>query len=313
MDGPSGLARRSGADLAATLVVTIWGVNFALQKAALAEFDALTFTFLRFLGMVALGWAVLGWRVRSQAGEIGIARADWPRVALAGMLGYSLFVLLSTLALSYTTAFSNALLIATAPLFTAILLRGLGLEPVGAGQWLGMLVSLLGVLLFLLDKLGSGPGAASLGDGISLVAAFCFAAYSVVNKPLLARYPVPVVIGHTLTVGAVPPLLLSLPAIVGQDWGRVSAAGWSALAWSIWSWAIARVGVARTAPFMHLVPVVGGVASWLLLGEGFGPLKVAGAALTLAGLTLARRLSAVKPARDRGATVPVRVMEPGEG
>jgi drug/metabolite transporter (DMT)-like permease len=37
------------------------------------------------------------------------------------------------------------------------------------------------------------------------------------------------------------------------------------------------------------VPLVGGVTSWLLLGEGFGLQKVAGAVLAIAGLALARR------------------------
>jgi drug/metabolite transporter (DMT)-like permease len=41
--------------------------------------------------------------------------------------------------------------------------------------------------------------------------------------------------------------------------------------------------------FIYLVPIVGGVTAWLLLGERFGPLKVAGALLTLVGLALARR------------------------
>jgi drug/metabolite transporter (DMT)-like permease len=96
-----------------------------------------------------------------------------------------------------------------------------------------------------------------------------------------------------------PVLLFSVPATLGQDWARVSGAGWAGLvwsavvpvylAWSVWGWASARAGVARTAVFMYLVPIAGAAASWLLLGEAFGPLEVAGALLTLAGLALARR------------------------
>ncbi len=145
-----------------------------------------------------------------------------------------------------------------------------------------------------------------MGDLISLASAFFFAAYTVANKPLLARYPAPVITAYTMTIGTIPVILLALPAVFAQNWGAVSPTGWATLGWSIifpvyfawtvWSWASARIGVARTAVFMYLVPIVGGITSWLLLAEDFGPQKILGALLTLAGLVLARRLSSQKPA-----------------
>lgn len=62
--------------------------------------------------------------------------------------------------------------------------------------------------------------------------------------------------------------------------------------------------MARTALFTYLVPIVGGVTSWLLLDEGFGVQKVAGALLTIGGLVLARRAAGqrtVRPRPDAGA------------
>lgn len=67
------------------------------------------------------------------------------------------------------------------------------------------------------------------------------------------------------------------------------------VAWTVWGWTVARIGVARSTLFMYLVPIIGGLTSWLLLGEGFGALKIAGAALTLAGLAMARRTTGDKP------------------
>jgi drug/metabolite transporter (DMT)-like permease len=313
-------ARRYGADLAALLVVTIWGINFVFTKSALDEFDPLAFTALRFLGMLALGWGILLWRRWSTSADQRVARADLPRIALAGVLGYTLYITMSIIGQSYTTAFSSALLIATAPLFTALLLWGLRAERIGPGHLLGMLISLAGVVVFLAEKLQSGLTGAGIGDLISLASAFFFAAYTVTNKPLLTRYPAPVITAYTMSIGTIPVILLALPAVFAQEWGAVSPAGWVTLGWSIvfpvyfawtvWSWASARIGVARTAVFMYLVPIIGGLTSWLLLAEDFGPQKVLGALLTLAGLVLARRLSSQKPAApprvavaDRGAKV----------
>lgn len=286
------------ADLAALMVVTIWGVSFTVKKVALDEIDPLALTFVRFVGMIVLGWSVLLWR-RARGHPIGVARADLPRVALTGVLGYSIYIVLSTLGLARTTAFSTALLVGTAPLFAVLLLRVLGLEAVRRGQVAGMLVALVGVVVFLAEKLGAALPDAGAGDLLSLAGAFFFAAYSVAKKPLLERYPVAVMMAHTCTLGAIPVLLVTWPAALAQDWTGVSPAARASLAWtivvpvyvawSIWAWVIARAGVGRTSAFMFLVPVAGGIASRLLVGETFDALKLAGAALILTGLGLVRR------------------------
>ncbi len=303
--------QRHGVEFTALLVVSIWGVSFPFRRAALAEFDVLPFTALRFSGMLVLTWAVWFWR-RQQTGErCRIARADWPYLIVSGVCGYTLYLLVGLVGLDYTTAFSNTLLLATAPLFAALLLWGLRLEALSRPQWVGMALAWLGIGIFVGEKVLTGLQTASLGDLLSLAAAAAFAIYTVVNKRLVTRYALPVVMTYTVTIGAIPALLLSLPALPSQDWSQVTRLGWSALAWSVviavylawtlWNWVIARLGVARTAVFLYLVPLMGGLASWLLLGEGLGITKLAGALLTLSGLALARH-TVKAPARPEEHT-----------
>ena len=59
-------ARSLAADLAALLVVFIWGVNFVFVKGALAQFNVSSFVLVRYAAMLALGWAVVA--ARSTAG-----------------------------------------------------------------------------------------------------------------------------------------------------------------------------------------------------------------------------------------------------
>jgi drug/metabolite transporter (DMT)-like permease len=300
-------ARARAPDLAALLAVAIWGTSFPLQKVALDEIDPMAFTAVRYLGMIGLGWSVLLWRW-TRGHPVGVSGVDLPRLALTGVLGYSIYIVLSTVGLARTTAFSTALLTGTAPLCAVVLAGALGVETVRRGQLAGMLVALLGVGVFMAEKLRGALPAASAGDLLSLAGAFFFGAYSVAQKPLLDRYAVPVMMAYSCTLGAIPVLLLAWPAALGQDWARVSPAAWLSLAWtivvpvylawSIWAWAIARAGVGRTSIFMFLVPVAGGIVSRLLFGETFDALKLAGAALVLAGLALARRPSGQSRPRD---------------
>jgi drug/metabolite transporter (DMT)-like permease len=285
--------------LVALLVVTIWGVNFVLLKEALALWDPLSFTFVRFVVMLALSLGVLFWTARGAMAPA--SAADRGRLALAGVLGFTLYMLLSIVGIDHTTAFSNALLLAVAPLFTALLLRGFGLESVSPRQWLAMLVALVGVVVFLADKAADGIGSASVGDLLCLAAAGCFAAYAVVNRPLLAQYPAARVTAWALVIGSLPVLLVTAPVALRQDWPAVTATGWLLLiwaatvptyvCWTLWSWVNHRGGVGRSAMFLFLVPIISGVTSWLLLDEGFGVLKIAGTALTLVGLVLAQQVT----------------------
>ena len=296
------------AEMAAVLTVAIWGTSFAFQKLALAQFNVSTFIALRYAGMLALSWCVLLYRHRGAPRSAGVNRRDLPGLALAGVLGYGLYIPLSTLGLSFTTAFSNALLIATTPLFAALLLRMLRLERIGAGHYAGMLLSLAGVVLFVLPAMHRGVSVGGVGDLVSLVAALFFAAYTVASKPLLSRYPLPAIMAYTLTLGTVPVILALLPRVFIQDWSHITGSGWAAflwtiifpvyVAWSIWNWTIAQIGVARATLFMYLVPLIGGLTSWLLLAEGFGISKIAGAMLTLAGLAVARRAETSTPPRQ---------------
>jgi drug/metabolite transporter (DMT)-like permease len=291
--------RRSSADLVALLVVSIWGMSFAFQKVALEQFGAPAFMCLRYLAMLALSWAVLVYQHVKTGEPIGIRAGDLPALIPAGVLGYTFYIPLSTFGLSYTTPFSNALLIAMAPLFAIALLRALRLETIGRGQYAGMLMAIAGVALFVLPALRFRPGENGIGDVLSLAGAAFFAGYTVASKPLLSRYRLPAMMAYTLTIGTIPVVLALVPSLFERHWEVINAAGWAAFAWTVvlpvyvawtlWNWTVGRMGVARASLFMYLVPVVGGVTSWILFGEGFGPLKISGAALVLAGLAVARR------------------------
>lgn len=299
----------SRVDLTALLVVTIWGISAPFRKAALAEFDVLPFTALRFLGMLALGWSVLLWHWRVTGERSRLTLSDWPSLIVSGVCGYTVYLLIGLIGLDYTTAFSNSLLLATAPLFAGLILWGLRRESIERLQWLGMGLAFVGVAIFVWEKARTGLQAASLGDLISLAAALGFAIYTVTNKRLLARHSQVVVMTYTLTIGSIPALAISIPSLPGQDWSQVTLLGWGALmwtiaigvylAWTLWNWVLAHMDATRTTVFLYLVPVVSGLFSWFFLGEHFGRLKIIGGFVILAGLILARLKGKTQEVRTR--------------
>jgi drug/metabolite transporter (DMT)-like permease len=283
-----------GPEIAQLAVVTMWASTFVVTKASFTEVSPLAFAFVRFVLMTVLAFGVLV--ARSRGRIHGIRRADLPGFIAAGLTGYTLYQLGFVLGLDRTSPFSSSLLIAMVPFFTMVFLSVRGERPPGSA-WIGLAVGIAGVLIFLAEKQGS-PGSL-VGDALSVGASISFALYGLVNRPLVRAYPPETYSAYALLAGTIPLLAVSTPAALAQDWGAISFWGWAGIiymvvlpvyvAYMLWNWAIARRGAAAATSFSLLVPILSGVLSALIFGEDFGPAKLLGAALVLAGLVIIRR------------------------
>jgi drug/metabolite transporter (DMT)-like permease len=282
-----------GPEAAQFFVVSLWASTFIVTKAIFAEMSPLAFAFIRFALMTVLAFAILALRRRGSLPPI--RRADLLLFLAAGLTGYTLYQLGFVLGLDYTSPFSSSLLIAMVPFFTMAFLALRG-ERQPRHAWIGLAVGLVGVVIFLTDKLGS-PGSL-VGDALSLGAAVSFAIYGLVNRPLVRAYPPEAYTAYALLAGTIPLLVISTPAALAQNWGAISLWGWVGIiymvvlpvyvAYMLWNWAIARRGAAAATSFSLLVPILSGILSALLFGEEFGIVKLLGAACVLAGLVVIR-------------------------
>lgn len=288
--------------------MAVWGVNFAVTKYVLGEIGVGPFLFIRFLVMPLLGFTLLVAVYRRQLARSWPRREDLPRFIAAGLIGHTLHVGIVTWGISLSTAFSSSLVLTSGPLFTLLILAVLGAEKLRARQLAGTAVAFLGIALFLSDKFASGLSRAGLGDLVLLAAASLFSLYTVITKPLASRYgPLPL-LAYTLLFGAPPLLLATLPAFLAAPLADLPARVWigtfwaavisAFLGWLVWSWVNAVRGVARSAPLMYLMPPISGVVAWLTLGESFTWLKIAGAAITMAGVAWAQFGGGHPPPRE---------------
>jgi drug/metabolite transporter (DMT)-like permease len=283
-------------ELAAVAVVLVWASTFVLTKNAYEEFRPLAFAFVRFIGIILVAFGALA--IRSRGGDRDawwrIDRADAPRLVVSGVFGYCFYQLGFTLGLAHTSPFSSSLMIAMMPLATLVIVAAMGERP-AAAVWLGALIALAGVAIFLSNRSGDSG---MLGNVLSFGAAVSFAFYGIVSRPLVKKYRAETFSAFSTLAGAIPLLLVSLPDAIRQDWSLISGTSWLVmaymfifpvyLAYMLWNWAIKHRGVA-IAGWNMLVPVVSGVLAALFYGESFGPVKLLGGALALLGLILMRR------------------------
>lgn len=283
-------------ELALLTTVTLWASTFIVTKDAFTQIEVMAFVFVRFLLMTAMAFGILA-LIRRRQPEISILprAGDLPRFVAAGLAGFTLYQLGYNLGLDRTSVFSASLLISTSPLFTILVLTIIGERP-PAAAWIGVVVAVVGVGVFLSDK--SGGQHSLTGDLLCFMAAAAFGIYSVINRPLAAGYPAATYTAWTLLFGSIPLLLGGLPAAGRQDWGALGSENWLAIgyvvvfpvyvAYMLWNFGIARRGAAVATSFGLLVPIIAGVLSAMIYDERFGMSKLLGAALVLGGLLFIR-------------------------
>jgi drug/metabolite transporter (DMT)-like permease len=296
--------------VAALVTMFLWGVNFAFVKYVLDALGVGPFLFIRFLAMPILTGLLLLLVFRRQVAKTWPKREDWPRFIACALIGHTLHIGIVFWGISLSTAFSSAVVLTSQPLFTLLILLVLGDERLRASQVAGTLVAFAGIAVFLSDKFARGVVHAGLGDLVLLVAAACFSLYTVLARPLVARYGPLIVLSYTLFLGAPPLLLLSAPSFFGADFGHLTPMVWVGLFWSIalssvfgwlvWAWVNHVRGIARSAPLLYLPPPIAGLVAWLTLNEQFTLLKIAGAAVTMAGVAWAQWGTARIPATTTG-------------
>lgn len=287
-------------------MVLIWGANFSVVKAALADFHPLSFNALRFLLASAVLWiAVLG-----RPTGPPFARRDLLRLVGLGVLGNIVYQVLFIFGLDWTLAGNASLMLATVPVFAGLLSSLAGHERLAGGAWAGIVASFVGIGLVVLGGAQAvGFQAATVrGDLAMLAAAVAWAAYTVGSSPLVRRYGALRVTGVTMWIGTAGLVLISAPALAGQDWGAVRAISWVgllysgvlaiALAYLLWYYSVGRIGSSRTAIYSNTIPLVALAVAWPTLGEVPTWLQLAGAAGILGGITLARR-ARVEAAAER--------------
>ena len=278
-------------------VVLIWASNFPIAKYAISRLDIFVFNGIRYI-VAALLLAII---FRARFPWTPIEKADWPKLLRAGFVANVLYQVAFIVGLSMTTAGNSAVLLATAPLWTVFLHARLHREKIAPFIWAGMVVSLMGVVMIII---GSGKklefgGTDLFGDLISLAAAFLWGLNTNLQKPLLARYSTLQIALVMILVGSVVLTAIAVPAAFSMDWGSVhwtyyaaaivSGALSIALANIFWSFGVKRLGPRKTGNFSNLVPVLALVIAHFTLHEELFLIQFIGAAVTIAGVWVARR------------------------
>ena len=276
------------------MAAVLFGASVVAVRVAVRDVPPVSLAVLRFgQGSLLLAGAVL-----LIAPEL--LRVRWERLRLFALLGvvlFGLFPLTFNIGLQYTEASRGAVMLATMPIWSALLGRIAGERLVGR-QVAGVVLSVVGIgLAFVEPGRAIGGDAMSLvGDGLLLLTGLLGALYGLVAKRILAVDNPAAVTTYAMLFGA----LALLPAAVVE--GVVPAAGdltWRLLglvvflgvlggsaAFLLWTWALSRLTPTQVAVYVNLNPIVAALLAILLLDERRSLLFVVGFLAVVTGVLL---------------------------
>lgn len=284
--------------LEAFFAVVVWGASFIATKVALQDVSPVTVVCLRFsMGVLILGAAVI------MRGEFALPqKGEWAYFALLGFLGITFHQWLQSNGLQTSEAGTTAWIVATTPVFMAMLGRFILKERLGWLKTLGIFLAFGGVLLVVskgdLSSVSVGRFGAP-GDKLILVSAVNWAVFSVLSRRGLKSYPAGLMMFYVMTLGWLFTSLLFFAGTNIAEVTRLTFNGWlgiaflgvfcSGLAYIAWYDALQALSAAQTGVFLYIEPLVAVVVAFFVLGEPITLISLLGSGVILFGVWLVNR------------------------
>ncbi len=273
------------------MFVVLWSTGFIGARLGLPHIEPLTFLFIRYLAVIVL-MVLVALATRAPYPK---AASAWLHIGVSGLLVHGVYLGGVFMAIHQgLPAGVASLVVSVQPLLTAV---GAGLllgAVVRTRQWVGLGLGLVGVGLVVSGKLGREFAAQALVPA-------CVALCGITAGTLYQKRFCPTLDWRTgSVVQFVPTAVVTGILAWSTETGRIDWTGELvfALAWlvlvlsvgaiSLLNWLIRHSSSVNVASLFYLVPPCTALLAWLLFGETFTGMALAGMGVTVVGVYLAR-------------------------
>ena len=276
-------------NLLALITVVIWAATFISSKILLNTFTPLEVMFYRFV--IAYFLLLI---IHPKFHKIDSLKEE-AMFLLSGITGGSLYFLTENSAVKISQVSNVGLIVATAPIITALLAhfftKG---EKLNKNLFIGFVIAISGVILVMFNgnfMLKLNP----LGDILALCAAVSWSFYSIITKKLGSKYN-PLYLTRKIFFYA---LLTMIPFLFTSEFnfdisklltfeimsnllflGIVA----SSLCYVVWNFTVDKLGVVKTNNYIYVIPAITLILSVVILHEKITLYSSLGALLIFLGV-----------------------------
>lgn len=285
--------------LEALFAVLVWGATFIATKIALREASPATIVWIRF----GMGTVILGIVVAARKQFALPERNEWLYFAMLGFLGVTFHQLLQATGLQTAKATTTAWIVATTPVFIAILGWLALKERLNGIQILGIVMAAFGVLLIVskgdIPALFTGEEG-TFGDVLILISSVNWAVYTILSRRELARHPAARMMFFVMLLGWIfiniwifgfGPGVGEIAALTASGWGAILVLGifGSGLAYIAFYDALQEIPASQLGAFFNVEPLVTTVLASVMINEAITVITLVGGAIIILGIWLVNR------------------------
>lgn len=289
------------AHLGALITVIAWGSSFLSTKILMEDggFTPVEMFVYRFAAAYILLLCITWRKMMSNS------MRDEITLALCGICSGSLYFITENYALRLTTTGNVSLLASISPIFTTFLVALMFKQKIKAGVLIGSVVAFTGVGCIIFSH-GASMELHPEGDLLALVAAFCWAIYTVAIKRVIPNYTSLFITRKLFFYGVITalPLLfvqheplhiaelfdLNTPRYLFNFLFLVVMC--SLAAYLIWNEAMKYLGPVTANNYLYMQPLVTMIAAYFVLGENIYLLGYIGCVLIIGGLIISDKWKA---------------------
>jgi len=282
----------------ASFAAVVWGASFIATKVALKDVSPITIVWMRF----TMGIIVLGLAVALQKQFTLPKKNEWGYFALLGFLGITFHQWLQSNGLKTSEAGTTAWIVATTPVFMALLGWLILKEKLDWIMSFGILLAFFGVLVVVSDgniaSISIGTVGAP-GDALVLASAVNWSIVSALSRRGLRTHSASLFVFYMMAFGWIFTSAIfvgggqyaEIPALSINGWMGVTFLGifCSGLAYLWWYDALQALTTASTGVFLYIEPLVAVLVAFIILGEAITVASLIGGAVILFGVWMVNR------------------------
>jgi len=279
---------------AVVLAMIFWSFSFIWFKIANKTFHPVTIVFFRLLFSVI----ILTVYLIITKNYMKIKRRDWKLFLILALFEPFFYFLGESFGLTYVSATVCSVLISTIPVFATIGAWLIFKERLKVINYAGIILSFIGVLIFILNKDGSISFNIK-GLGLLLFAVLSAVGYNLTLSRLVGTYSPVYIVNVQNIIGAV----LFLPLFLILDFKNLIntpltfnmfkpiielAVFASCGAFILFAYSVKNMGITKANVFSNCIPVFTALFSFILLGDKLTIQNIIGMVIVIAGLFMSQ-------------------------
>ena len=284
----------------AIINIIFWALAFVFTRLGLQYFDVYSLSFLRYL-VASITLLVIICFIKINRPK----KEDLFSFILSGALGFFLYVILFNKGTALVSAATSSIIIATVPVFTALLATFFYKEKLKIYQWIAIGIEFMGILVLTLMN-----GSFSINEGVLwlLIAALCLASYNILQRKLTKTYSALQASTYSIFFATIM-LCIFLPGSINKAihapliqmlYVLILGVFSSAIAYIAWAKAISLAEkTTYVSNYMFVTPFLTTILGFIMINEIPDKATILGGIIILSGLFIFNKESFLEPFKNK--------------